>query len=78
MLTELPPRIRRARIEQMMTHYIGVVADWEWARDLGSTRLSPAELMDDVLATCCGILLAPTQVALNSLSTKNSSLKDNQ
>lgn len=77
-LTELPPRIRRARIEQMMTHYIGVVADWEWARDQGSTRLSPTELVDDVLATCCGILLAPTQATLNSLTTKNSSLKDTQ
>jgi hypothetical protein len=34
--------------------------------------------MDDVLATCCGILLAPTQVELNSLTIKNSSLKDTQ
>jgi AcrR family transcriptional regulator len=77
-LKELPSRIRRARIEQMMTHYIGVVADWEWARDQGSTRLSPAELVDDVLATCCGILLAPTQVELNTLISKNSSLKETQ
>jgi len=69
-LSDLPPRVRRARIEQMMTHYIGVVADWEWARERGSNRLSPAELADDVLATGVGILLAPLRMELETISTE--------
>jgi AcrR family transcriptional regulator len=69
-LSDLPPRVRRARIEQMMTHYIGVVADWEWARERGATRLSPAELADDVLATGVGILLAPLRMELEAISTE--------
>jgi len=62
LLSDLPPRIARNRIEQMMTHYIGAVADWEWERDRGATRLTPAQLRQDVLATSCAILLAPQQV----------------
>jgi hypothetical protein len=62
LLADLPPRIARNRIEQMMTHYIGAVADWEWERDRGATRLTPAQLRQDVLATSCAILLAPQQV----------------
>ena len=69
-LSDLPPRVRRARIEQMMTHYIGVVADWEWARERGATRLSPVELADDVLATGVGILLAPLRMELETISTE--------
>lgn len=60
--TNLPARVRHARTEQLMTHYISAVADWEWARDLKQRRLSPTELFEDVLATGCAILLAPESV----------------
>jgi hypothetical protein len=45
-----------------MTHYIGAVANWEWARDRGERRMSPADLRDDVLATSVGILRAPSRM----------------
>lgn len=62
-LADLPPKIRRNRIEQMMTHYIGALADWEWERDRGAIRLTPSQLKQDVLATSCAMLLAPTQIS---------------
>ncbi len=58
-LPDVPAKIRRNRIEQMMTHYIGAVADWEWDRDRGVTRLTAAQLKQDAIATSCAILLAP-------------------
>ena len=58
-LDSLEPRVRYGRIEQMMTHYIGAVAQWEWARDRNERRLSPERLMTDVLATSVGMLTAP-------------------
>lgn len=64
LLDGLPSRVRNARIQQLMTHYISAVADWEWARDRDQKRLSPPELFDDVLATGCGILLAPARIEL--------------
>jgi AcrR family transcriptional regulator len=62
LLPELEPRARQTRVEQMMTHYIGTVANWEWARDRGERRMSPADLRDDVLATSVGILRAPARM----------------
>lgn len=58
----LPQHIQRHRIEQMMTHYISAVADWEWERDRGKTRLTATELKQEVLATSCAILLAPAAI----------------
>ena len=69
-LDGLPSRVRNARIQQLMTHYISAVADWEWARDRDQKRLSPPELFDDVLATGCGILLAPARIELQQIGKK--------
>ena len=70
LLDGLPSRVRNARIQQLMTHYISAVADWEWARDRDQKRLSPPELFDDVLATGCGILLAPARIELEKQGKK--------
>lgn len=70
LLDGLPSRVRNARIQQLMTHYISAVADWEWARDRDQKRLSPPELFDDVLATGCGILLAPARIELEQQGKK--------
>jgi AcrR family transcriptional regulator len=70
LLDGLPSRVRNARIQQLMTHYISAVADWEWARDRDQKRLSPPELFDDVLATGCGILLAPARIELEHQGKK--------
>ena len=71
-LDGLPSPVRNARIQQLMTHYISAVADWEWARDRDQKRLSPPELFDDVLATGCGILLAPARIELVQQGKKSS------
>ena len=70
LLDGLPSRVRNARIQQLMTHYISAVADWEWARDRDQKRLSPPELFEDVLATGCGILLAPARIELEKQGKK--------
>jgi AcrR family transcriptional regulator len=70
LLDGLPSRVRNSRIQQLMTHYISAVADWEWARDRDQKRLSPPELFDDVLATGCGILLAPARIELEQQGKK--------
>lgn len=62
LLTDLEPRARHTRVEQMMTHYIGTVADWEWARDRGERRKSPEDLRDDLLATSVAMLQAPARL----------------
>lgn len=62
LLTDLEPRARQTRVEQMMTHYIGTVADWEWARDRGERRKSPDDLRDDLLATSVAMLQAPARL----------------
>jgi AcrR family transcriptional regulator len=61
-LTDLEPRVRQLRVEQMMTHYIGAVADWEWARERGARRMTTDALRQDLLATCVAILTAPAQI----------------
>ncbi len=70
LLDGLPSRVRNARIQQLMTHYISAVADGERARDRDRKRLSPRELFDDVLATGCGILLAPARIELEQQGKK--------
>lgn len=70
LLDGLSSPVRNARIQQLMTHYISAVADWEWARDRNQKRLSPPELFDDVLATGCGILLAPARIELEQQGKK--------
>lgn len=70
LLDGLSSPVRNARIQQLMTHYISAVADWEWARDRDQKRLSPPELFDDVLATGCGILLAPARIELEQQGKK--------
>ena len=66
-LDYLPKNIRRHRVAKMMTHYISAVADWEWERDRGVTRLTPHELTQEVLATSCAMLLAPQNIDAQSL-----------
>lgn len=70
LLDDVEPRARQKRVEQMMTHYIGTVADWEWARDRGERRLSPEDLRDDVLASSVGILRAPARMQHDVLQQK--------
>lgn len=71
LLEDLPMKIRRNRIEQMMTHYIGAVADWEWERDRGVPRLTALQLKQDVLVTSCAILLAPTHIEIGLVQKGN-------
>jgi AcrR family transcriptional regulator len=61
-LTDVEPRVRQLRVEQMMTHYIGTVADWEWARERGARRMTTEALRQDLLATCVAILTAPAKI----------------
>lgn len=68
-LTDLEPRVRQLRVEQMMTHYIGAVADWEWARERGGRRMTTEALRQDLLATSVAILTAPAHLH-RELSTK--------
>ncbi len=71
-LTDIPTRVRHARIQQLMTHYISAAAEWEWARERDQKRLTPSELFDDVLATGCGILLAPVRIEFQQPGKKPS------
>jgi AcrR family transcriptional regulator len=66
----LPRHVRRHRIEQMMTHYISAVADWEWSRDRRTVRLTVDELKEEVLATSCAILMAPASIAHSAIKGK--------
>lgn len=71
-LDHLPKNVRRHRVAKMMTHYIGTVADWEWDRDRGVTRLAPQELTQEVLATSCAMLLAPQTIDAHTLKEMKS------
>ncbi len=58
-LSELPPSIRRNRIEQLHSLTIATLADWEWARERGRRPLSVEALGDDLVQTGTALLTAP-------------------
>jgi AcrR family transcriptional regulator len=60
-LSDLPPAVRRHRIDQMLTLTIGTIAGWEGAPARGEKRLSRTQLADDLVSTAVALLLAPCE-----------------
>jgi AcrR family transcriptional regulator len=60
-LSDLPPAVRRHRIDQMLTLTIGTIAGWEGAPGRGERRLSRTQLADDLVSTAVALLLAPCE-----------------
>jgi len=60
-LHDLPPAVRRHRIDQMLTLAVGTIAGWEGAPGRGEKRLSRTQLADDLVATSVALLLAPCE-----------------
>ena len=60
-LRDLPPAVRRHRLDQMLTLAIGTLAGWEGAPSRGEKRLSRAQLADDLVSTAVALLRAPCE-----------------
>ena len=58
-LADVPPAVRRHRLDQMLTLAIGTIAGWEGAPARGEKRLGRAQLADDLVSTSVALLLAP-------------------
>ena len=57
---DLPRRIRRHRIDQMMTLVLGTIAGWEGAPDRGERRMSRDSMVVDLVSTAVALLTAPS------------------
>jgi AcrR family transcriptional regulator len=58
-LRDLPPAVRRHRLDQVVTLTIGTIAGWEGAPSRGEKRLSQALLTTELVATAVALLTAP-------------------
>ena len=58
-LVDLPPSVRRSRLDQLITLVIGTIAGWEGAPDRNESRLSATALESELITTGVAVLTAP-------------------
>jgi AcrR family transcriptional regulator len=56
---DLPPALRRSRVDQLMTLLVGTIGGWEGAHDRGQRRLPRSVLVSELVSTGLAVLTAP-------------------